>query len=603
MDRPLPRILVIDDEFGRTVTDGANRDRERICSALGLVDVTEPGRAPMRASEGAVAEAVFVRGQKPAKAAVGDVVENDLEGALESIAGGWRSDEGSMQPWAMVLLDLAFCTGPVTTESDADQPGMAEGRTADLQPASYFGLRILEAVRESFPRVPVAVLSSQGRSAVDAPIDRLGHCGFVSKTGEDSAGYLASVLWRHGLFPDPEDTIVGRSPALLSALRDARRLSAGEGNVLLTGERGTGKELFARFVHRFSRRNSAPLVTVDCGAVQEELFASDLFGHLPGAFTGATRRKSGRIVSAHGGHMFLDEVGNMPMRVQNGLLRVIVEGIVMPLGGERPTEAQSVDVRFIFATNADLEGRALAGTFKDDLLDRLRRGGGIVLPPLRTRKEDIPVLARTFLARAAADTPHCHVREISPEAIALLQEPDWPGNIRELEDFVRQTVSRHRDVKTLYPAQIELPARSVAAATTRGARPAESAPAEADLPPATAAVDPGKVSTDADLEGALARLRFGHARALAELLAESLRRSRHYGQDYNYTNAVDRIRGSKRSTTEAADEIKRILRVDPAAIEDLTAISPLKDALEWALKTRPPSVPKEGASKAGRKRR
>ncbi len=599
MESPLPRILVIDDEFGRTVASGVNRDRERICSALGLVDVTETRRDPARSPGDAVAEATFVRGQKPAKASIGDVVENDLEGVLAAIGGGWKGEDGTRQPWAMVLVDLAFCTGAVTAESDRDQPGMAEGRRTDLQPADYFGLRILEAAREAHPRVPVAVLSSQERSPVDAPIDRLGHCGFVSKTGEGSARYLASVLWRHGLFPDPEGAIVGRSPALLSVLRDARRLSAGEGNVLLAGERGTGKELFARFVHRFSRRGSVPLVTVDCGAVQGELFASDLFGHLPGAFTGAAGRKTGRIVTANGGHMFLDEVGNMPMRVQEGLLRVIDDGIVMPLGAADDRAAVRVDVRFIFATNADLEGRAISGTFKSDLLDRLRRGGGVVLPPLRARREDISVLARSFLAKAAASTPECQVREISPEAVAFLEEYDWPGNVRQLEDFVRQTVSRHRDVRTLYPAQIDLPAGPTGTADARRGGLVEVWPTEKNDPSGGGerlpipTEDPGRGLRREDLEGALPKVRASYARALAELLAAALDRTRPFGRDYNYTNAVDCIRGARKSTTEAADEIKRILKIDPEATADLTAVSPLKDALYWALTTRPATPRKQ----------
>jgi len=594
MPARLPRVLVIDDEFGRIVANGVNRDRERICSTLRLIDVSGDAASARRDPPDPIAEAVFIRGQQPVKAELGDRVENDLEGVLEAVRAGWDQRAPGQPPWALVLLDLGFSTGVVTKASDSVQPGMAEGRDRDADPSELFGLRILEAIRSQLSSVPVAILSSQPRGPVDSAIDRLGHCGFVSKTDADNADYLESLIWRHGLIGDPEGVIVGTSIALLTALRDARRLADASRNVLLQGERGTGKELFAKFIHRSSRRADGPLVTVDCGAIVAELFESELFGHEKGSFTGALGQKIGRIVSADGGHLFLDEVGNMPERVQRGLLRVIDDGIVTPVGARDAADTIQVDVRFLSATNEDLDGRALASTYRADLLDRLRRGGAISLPPLRARKEDVSVLAMSFLEQACKATPECSVRGIAPEALALLADYEWPGNVRELEDCVSQAVLKHRDVRTLYPAQLELPTKTrLSDASVRTAASLPEIPA-----PPISAVDvfgllaaPNTEPTDlrlTDIQGLLPKVRSRYARAVAVLLAESLRLTTNLDGSYNYTGAVDRLRGSKRDTTEAAAEIKRLLKIDPAAIGELLKEPPLKDALSWATATRPP---------------
>lgn len=600
----LPRILVIDDEFGRSVDGGVNRDRERICSMLRLVDVSEDASERPSPSD-PIAEAVFHRGQRPFLARVGDRVENDLDGIISAVKKGWDQRLAGEPPWAMILLDLGFCTGRVTRASNGVQPGMAEGRDVDDRPSEYFGLRVLEALRAQLSGVPVAILSSQQRGPVDAMIDRLGHCGFVSKTDPRSAEYLGSLLWRHGLFSDPDDQIVGTSLAILTSLRDARRLADASRNVLLQGERGTGKELFARFVHRHGKRREAPLTTVDCGAIVEELFESELFGHQKGAFTGAVGQKVGRIVAADGGHLFLDEVGNMPERIQRGLLRVIDDGLVTPVGARETSDTVQVDVRFLSASNEDLDGRALAGTFKPDLLDRLRRGGTIFLPPLRARKEDVPALAVSFLERAVAATPECSVRAIAPEAIERLREHDWPGNVRELEDCINQAVFNHRDVRTLFPAQIQIAgpplrhtahptsSRNHAAATTSPGARAGSV----DQLLAAWETRPGDLRLE-QIHGLLPEVRRRYARVVAQLLAESLRLTMNLDGSYNFTAAVDRFRGSKRDTTVAASEIKRLLKIDPPAIRDLLQDPPLREAFEWAEATRPSRPRKrQGAKK------
>jgi two-component system nitrogen regulation response regulator GlnG len=213
-------------------------------------------------------------------------------------------------------------------------------------------------------------------------------------------------------------------------LRAMGRVAAAPLNVLVTGETGTGKELVARALHRESPRSNRPFIALNTAAIPSELLESELFGHEAGAFTGATRRHVGRFEQADGGTLFLDEIGDMPPALQTRLLRVLAEGEFFRVGGR---ELIRVDVRVIAATHQPLESLVADGRFRADLLHRL----DVVrlrLPPLRERREDVPLLASRFLA-AAAQKLHAPAKRLSPAALERLQAHDWPGNVRELENL------------------------------------------------------------------------------------------------------------------------------------------------------------------------
>jgi Nif-specific regulatory protein len=233
--------------------------------------------------------------------------------------------------------------------------------------------------------------------------------------------------------PLPE--IVGQSPAMQEVYRLVRLAAPHAAHVLLIGETGTGKELIARAIHRLSRRSDGPFVRVNCGALHENLLESELFGHVKGAFTGAVENKTGRFEAAHGGTIFLDEINSTSPKLQVKLLRVLQEREFERVGESRTIR---VDVRVVAATNAPLEELVAAGQFREDLYYRLNVVP-IVLPPLRQRREDIPLLARHFVQRYAQQH-RCRVPELTSEVLEWLQRHDWPGNVRELENTLERLV-------------------------------------------------------------------------------------------------------------------------------------------------------------------
>ncbi|AXS41849.1 sigma-54 dependent transcriptional regulator [Breoghania sp. L-A4] len=232
------------------------------------------------------------------------------------------------------------------------------------------------------------------------------------------------------------DDIITRSPAMERVLRLGDRAASSNIPILIEGESGVGKELIARAIQGSGDRASKPFVTVNCGAIPENLVESILFGHEKGAFTGATEKHVGKFQEAHGGTLFLDEVGELPLDVQVKLLRALQESEIDPVGARRPVR---IDFRMISATNRRLLDLVKEGRFREDLYYRLNVFP-IWIPPLRDRLEDIPDLARHFLARFAAEENKPQVASIAPETIALLQSFDWPGNIRQLENAVFRAV-------------------------------------------------------------------------------------------------------------------------------------------------------------------
>jgi two-component system nitrogen regulation response regulator NtrX len=208
-----------------------------------------------------------------------------------------------------------------------------------------------------------------------------------------------------------------------------------KGRVLITGENGSGKELVARAIHRQSSRSSGPFVEVNCAAIPKELIESEIFGHEKGSFTGASRRQIGKLELANGGTLFLDEIGDMSLSAQSKVLRALEEEVIQRIGGTRSIE---LDVRVIAATNKELDKEIAKGEFRQDLFYRLNVIP-IVVPPLRDRKEDIPLLVQHFIEQFCAENGK-PIKQVSPEAINILKSHDWPGNVRELRNIVERLV-------------------------------------------------------------------------------------------------------------------------------------------------------------------
>src|ERR1700677_2885578 len=232
------------------------------------------------------------------------------------------------------------------------------------------------------------------------------------------------------------DHIIGASPKMRSLFELIQTIAPQSSRVLITGESGTGKELVARAIHENGARPKAPFVAIDCGAFPDTLLESELFGYMKGAFTGANENRRGLFQAADRGTLFLDEIGNMSLTMQVKLFRVLQEGKVRPLGS---TEEIDVDVRIVTATNKDLEKEIIAGNFREDLYYRFSVIP-IHVPPLRTRREDIPLLVRAFLNRFQ-ESMKKPLQGIEPEAMRRLEAYDWPGNVRELENAIERAVA------------------------------------------------------------------------------------------------------------------------------------------------------------------
>jgi DNA-binding NtrC family response regulator len=230
--------------------------------------------------------------------------------------------------------------------------------------------------------------------------------------------------------------IITQDAEMQRLLEMARQIAPTDCNVLITGESGTGKELFAHYVHHHSRRADGPFVAINCGAFNEELLANELFGHARGAFTGANTDRKGLLEAASGGTLFLDEITEMPPAMQVKLLRAIQEREVLPLGANVPIK---VDVRFVAATNRDVQEMVRQGEFRQDLWFRLNVVN-LHIPPLSRRREDVPLLAYHFLAKCAARMGK-RVGEIAAEAMDILKAYDFPGNVRELENIIERGVA------------------------------------------------------------------------------------------------------------------------------------------------------------------
>jgi DNA-binding NtrC family response regulator len=305
------------------------------------------------------------------------------------------------------------------------------------------GIELLADLKAAGIATPVVMISGQANVEMAVKATRLGAVDFLEKplSTEKLLLTLENVVKLARLEQENRELkhrigkrqLVWRSAAMQSVMAKVERVAASEARVCILGETGTGKELVARTVHDKSPRRNRPFVTLNCAAVPAELIESELFGHEKGSFTGAATRHLGKFEQAHGGTLFLDEIGDMPVVMQAKLLRVLENGEVERIGGDRPVQ---VDVRVVVATHRNLEEAVRNGGFRQDLYHRIYVFP-IVLPPLRERRDDIPVLVDYF-AETIARQNDWPKRTATPEAYELLQRYSWPGNVRELRNVVER---------------------------------------------------------------------------------------------------------------------------------------------------------------------
>ena len=322
----------------------------------------------------------------------------------------------------------------------------------DVKMPGISGIELVRQIHDLQPDLPSIVVTGYGSAEKSVEALRAGAFWYLEKPFDqghlDVVRRLVDQAIEHGRLRTENrrlqhqleerhqfDNIIGDSPAIRRVLGTIAKVADTESTVLITGESGTGKELIARALHYNSRRSNRMMVTVNCGAIPEELLESELFGHVQGAFTNAVRQRQGRFVLADGGTIFLDEIGDMSPTLQVKLLRVLQNRSFEPVGSSKTVE---VDVRVVAATNQNLEKLMGEGGFREDLYYRLNVLP-IEAPPLRERREDIPLLVRHFFDRTSQekDSP---IESISEEALQQLVAYDWPGNVRELENLVERMI-------------------------------------------------------------------------------------------------------------------------------------------------------------------
>jgi two-component system response regulator AtoC len=317
----------------------------------------------------------------------------------------------------------------------------------DLAMPGMDGLGLLARLREQDPDLPVILLTAHGNERIAVQAMKAGAYDYLHKpfSSEELALVVARAVEARQLREAARTLrieravggpVVGQSPAFRRLLEAAQRVAGRDVPVLVRGETGTGKELIATLLHAASPRGQRPLVRFNCAAISAELAEAELFGHMKGAFTGAVANRSGFFAQADGGTLVLDEVGELPLAIQPKLLRALQQGEVQAVGASR---VERVDVRVVACTHRDLAAEARAGRFREDLLYRLNVVE-LVVPPLRERKEDIPLLIETFRARYAQRFGLVDVR-LSPELVEALRARDWPGNVRELENAVARLLA------------------------------------------------------------------------------------------------------------------------------------------------------------------
>jgi two-component system response regulator GlrR len=365
-------------------------------------------------------------------------------------------DEGLLHLLKMRLCALGFAVTPCTTGQDALNAAkreMFDIAITDLRLRGEDGLEVTEELLRTQPGLPVIILTAHGSipNAVEAM--QRGAFGYLTKPFDDrelkatiDKGLAQQRMSReiqrlkslvkelYGL-----ENVIARSPAMQRLFQKIAQVADSDATILLCGETGTGKEVLARVIHTNSRRVKMPFVALNCAAIPEALFESELFGHVRGAFTSAIATKRGFFQSANGGTLFLDEIAELPLSMQVKLLRAVQEREIREVGAEYVTK---VDVRIVAATNKDLTEAVKAGTFRHDLYYRISVVP-LTVPPLRERKDDIPLLAQHFLKHSATRA-NKDVRGFTSAAMHRLMVYPWPGNVRELENAIEKAVVMSR---------------------------------------------------------------------------------------------------------------------------------------------------------------
>jgi two-component system nitrogen regulation response regulator GlnG len=384
-----------------------------------------------------------------------------LEKALDKASVPARSFSGAAEALEALALDT-----PSVLVTDVRMPGQD-------------GLSLLHRIKQTHPDLPVIVMTAftDLNSTVEA--FQKGAFDYLPKPFDMNAAValIQRAIRTQTTSDQPAPLVTGgqervmmhsSSPAMQEVFRAIGRLATSSVTVLITGESGTGKELIARALHEHSTRAKGPFVAVNAAAIPKDLLEAELFGHERGAFTGATQQRRGRFEEASHGTLFLDEIGDMPFELQTRLLRVLAEGSFYRVGGSQPIRA---DVRIVAATHQPLEQRVAEGKFREDLFHRLNVIR-LRLPPLRERKEDIPALVDLFMQRSAADLG-VQARRLSPDALQLLCEFDYPGNIRQLENFCQwltvMSSGQIIEAKDLPPEVLDRPASARALAISEAA--------------------------------------------------------------------------------------------------------------------------------------
>ena len=317
---------------------------------------------------------------------------------------------------------------------------------SDMQMSGMDGMQLFDHIHRTLPTLPVIILTAHGTIPDAVAAVQRGVFGYLAKPF-DSKTLLANISQALRLIPggNPQKeisqaswrkNIITQSAVMEDLLTKAGLVAEGDASVLIYGESGVGKELFAHAIHDASKRCHHPFVAINCAAIPEQLLESELFGHVKGAFTGAVRDHKGLFQLAEGGTVFLDEIGDMPLLLQVKLLRVLQERQVRPVGS---TQAMTVDVRIISATHRDLKAEIAAGTFREDLYYRLDVVA-LTIPALSQRREDIPLLTNYFLSMFS-EKYNKNINGFAPEAMEMLVSASWPGNVRQLMNVVERCVA------------------------------------------------------------------------------------------------------------------------------------------------------------------
>ncbi len=361
-------------------------------------------------------------------------------------------DQGLLTLLQMRLRSMGFSVAPCGTGGAAlalAQEEPFDFAILDLRLPDLDGLELMQELHQHQSNLPVLILTAHGCIPNAVQAMKMGAYGYLTKPFDDkelretidkalTPKRMSEEIHRLQTLMNElygMENIVARSPEMQTVLQQVSRVAKTDTTVCISGETGTGKEVIARVIHCNSLRASKPFIPVNCAAIPETLFESELFGHMKGSFTGAHQNKRGLIQSADKGTLFLDEIGEMPIALQGKLLRALQNREILPVGGQNSVK---VDVRILAATNKDLEQAVREGRFREDLYYRIHVVP-LWLPPLRQRREDVPSLAQFFLKRSVQQHGK-QVKGFTPEAMQRLIAHSWPGNVRELENTIERAV-------------------------------------------------------------------------------------------------------------------------------------------------------------------